>query len=65
MAQAAFKKSVSENIRATVKQRVVGLTILDVKTTFDGSGTTWFTEVHYGLVGDRKIQNGTIVAHRL
>jgi hypothetical protein len=64
MTQAAFKKSVSDYVRDTIKQRVSGLTILDVKTTFEQNGNTWFTEVHYGLVGDRKIQNASIIAHR-
>ena len=58
-----FIQSVDRSIRADIARRLSGLKLLDIKTVVDGN--RWSTEVHYGVVGDRRTLVGSVVTHRL
>ena len=63
LSQAQFAKSIEQHIRKQISDRVVGLQIKEIKTTFD-SAVSWVTEVNYFVVGDRRNLLGSIIAHR-
>lgn len=57
-----FIQAVERSIRSDIARRLNGLKLLDIKTVVNGN--QWSTEVHYGVVGDRRTMVGTVVTHR-